>query len=154
MNRPTWDKYFLKMAMLVGERSTCRRRKIGAVLVRDKQIISTGYNGNIKGCSHCLDIGCLRDYEDIESGTKIERCRAVHAEQNAIIQAHRDLTCATIYVTATPCRICASMLANAGIERYVTFAQYPDELACDTLKKAEISLDILSKPDNVIKIYD
>ena len=129
MRRPSWDDYFLKMAMLVAERSTCLRHRVGAVLVRDRRVLATGYNGAARGLKDCLELGCLRDELGIESGTRHEICRAIHAEQNAIIQAglHGVSTAdSVLYCTHSPCLICAKMIVNAGIKRYVTFTEYSE----------------------------
>jgi len=129
-NRPEWDEYFLKLAMLVAERSTCRRHHVGAVVVRDRHVIATGYNGAPAGMKDCLELGCLRDELGIASGTRHEICRAIHAEQNAIIQTARHgggIEGATIYCTHTPCVLCAKMLVNCGIVRFVTFSEYADD---------------------------
>jgi len=139
--RPSWDEYFLEMARLVAKRSTCLRRSVGAVLVKDKRILATGYNGAPKGLGHCLDIGCLREKLKIPSGQRHELCRALHAEQNALIQASlygisvRD---STLYSTCQPCVICAKMLINAGINEIVIADGYPDRMAMDFLKQAKI----------------
>ena len=127
--RPTIDEYFLEIAFVVAKRSTCLRNNVGAVIVRNQQIISTGYNGVPRGMEHCLDIGCIRIRENIPSGTRHEVCRATHSEQNAIIQAalHGITTeGATLYCTHQPCILCTKMLINAGIKRVVYSLGYPD----------------------------
>ena len=121
------DEYFLKIATVVAERSTCRRHHIGAVAVRDRRILATGYNGAPSGFTDCLTLGCLRDEMQIPTGERHEICRAIHAEQNVIIQAALhgvSLEGSTIYCTHTPCTVCARMLVNARIERFVSFGQY------------------------------
>ena len=121
-SRPTIDEYFLKIASVVAERSTCLRHHVGAVAVRDKHILATGYNGAAAGLRDCLELGCLRDEKEIPSGKMQEICRAIHAEQNVIIQASLhgiSLEGASIYCTHTPCILCAKMLANARIARFV-----------------------------------
>jgi len=127
----------MSIATVVATRSPCLRRQIGAIIVRDKHIISTGYNGPPSGFAHCADIGgCMRAMAGIKSGTQHDVCRAVHAEQNAIIQAaiHGVSTMgATLYCTNSPCRICAAMIVNAGIKRYITDNQYPDTMGVQTL---------------------
>lgn len=141
--RPSWDEYFMDIARLVAKRSTCLRRQVGAVLVRDKHILSTGYNGAPSGLRHCLEIGCLRDMRGIPSGTQQEICRGIHAEQNAIIQAalHGSSTQkATLYCTHQPCVLCAKMLINAGVERVVFAGDYPDALARELMEEAGIVL--------------
>ena len=143
MKRPTIDEYFMNIAKVVATRSTCLRHHVGAVIVRDKRIISTGYNGSPKGLKHCLDIGCIRDQENIESGTKVEICRAIHAEQNAIIQAALHGTStegATLYCTHQPCIICAKMIINAGIIKVVYGEDYPDKTAIELFNEANIEV--------------
>ena len=118
MQRPSWDEYFMGITELVAQRSTCLRRHVGAVLVRDKRIITTGYNGAPVNIKHCLDAGCLREQMGIPSGERHELCRGLHAEQNAIIQAAIqgvNIQGATLYCTNMPCSICTKMLINAGI---------------------------------------
>lgn len=147
--RPNIDEYFLKIASVVGERATCHRHDVGAVIVRDKQILSTGYNGAAAGVKDCLELGCLRDELKIPSGTRHEMCRGVHAEQNAIIQAalHGISTeGSTIYCTHSPCSLCARMLTNAGIKRFVCIHYYPDESWQALFKEAGIQIDILPEP--------
>lgn len=131
MKRPTWDEYFMKITNLVAERSTCMRRMVGATIVKDKKIVSTGYNGAPKGPKHCLEIGCLREEMGIPSGERHELCRGAHAEQNAIIQAAgsgTNLDGATMYCTDSPCSTCTKMIINSGIRRLVLGKKYPDEL--------------------------
>lgn len=139
--RPSWDEYFLEMANLVAKRSTCLRRKVGAVLVKDKRILATGYNGAPRGLSHCLDIGCLRQKLKIPSGERHELCRGLHAEQNALIQASLygiSVKDSAFYLTNQPCIICAKMLINAGIKEIIIAEGYPDKMAQDFLKEAKI----------------
>lgn len=143
MSRPSWDEYFMSIARLVAGRSTCLRRKVGAVLVKDKRILATGYNGAPSGLAHCLDIGCLRKKRQIPSGERHELCRAVHAEQNCLCQAARygiSVEGAVIYCTNFPCVICAKMLINAGIKKIYYAEGYPDELSQEMLKEAGIEL--------------
>ncbi len=124
------DEYFLKIAKVVSERATCRRHNVGAVIVKNKQILTTGYNGAAAGLKDCLELGCLRDALKIPSGTRQEICRAIHAEQNAIIQAALhgvQIEGATMYCTHSPCIICAKMIANAKIKRFVTCGEYADK---------------------------
>ena len=152
-NRISLDEYFLKIALVVAERSTCRRHHIGAVAVRNKHILTTGYNGAASGLKDCLELGCLRDQQNIASGTHHEICRAIHAEQNIIIQASLhgvSLEGATVYCTHTPCILCAKMLVNAKIKRYVTFVKYSDNDFLALLNEAGIKLDILKKPSSEI----
>ncbi len=141
--RPSWDKYFLEVARLVSKRSTCMRRKVGAVLVKEKRILATGYNGAPSNLEHCIDVGCLREKLKVPSGQRHELCRGLHAEQNALIQASLhgiSAKGAILYATNTPCIICAKMLINAGIKQIITCGGYPDKMALEFLKKAKISL--------------
>lgn len=141
--RPTWDEYFLDIIELIKKRSTCLRRQVGAIIVKDKRILATGYNGAPTGCRHCLDIGCLRDELGIPSGERHELCRAVHAEQNAIAQAAQhgiSVAGATLYVTHQPCVMCAKIVINAGIERIIYSGDYPDALSLELLNEAGIEL--------------
>ena len=155
--RLRWDEYFMKIAMLVAERSTCRRRHVGAIAVRNKHILTTGYNGAPVGTQDCLELGCLRDELDIPSGTRHEVCRATHAEQNAIIQAgvHGVMIGeATVYCTHSPCILCAKMLVNAGIKRYVTYSDYPDTASLQLLEEAGIVFEKIQKPNEKIETLD
>lgn len=130
--RPSWDSYFMQLAEVVSGRSTCLRRQVGAVIVKDKQILSTGYNGSPSGLKHCAEVGCLRQQLGIPSGERTEICRAVHAEQNALIQAAKHgvaLEGADIYTTVEPCVLCTKLLINAGIRRIIYQVPYPDSLA-------------------------
>lgn len=141
--RPSWDEYFLEMSKLVAKRSTCLRRSVGAVLVKDKRILATGYNGAPRGLKHCIDMGCMRQKLKIPSGERHELCRALHAEQNALIQASLygiSVAGSTLYATNQPCVICAKMLINAGIKEIVIAAGYPDKMAADFLKQAKIKI--------------
>ena len=145
--RPSWDEYFMDMAVLTAKRSTCLRRQVGAVIVKDKHIIATGYNGAPRGVPHCDEKGgCLRQQMNVPSGERHELCRALHAEQNAIIQAAtlgQSIEGGTIYVTNQPCVICAKMIINAGIRRIVVKEGYPDELAVEILREAGLSIVML-----------
>jgi len=141
--RPEWDDYFMEMAEVVKTRSTCLRRKVGAVIVKDKRILTTGYNGAPTGTPHCLEIGCYREEHNIPSGERAELCRGTHAEQNAIIQAAYhgvSIKGATLYVTLQPCVLCAKMAINAGIEKIYFKGNYPDELSLKILEEAGIEL--------------
>ena len=146
-NRPDWDHYFMQMAELTAHRSTCLRRHVGAVIVKDKHIIATGYNGAPRGIAHCDEKGgCLREKLGVPSGERHELCRALHAEQNAIIQAAtlgQSIEGATIYITNQPCVICAKMIINAGIERIVVKDGYPDELSVEILAEAGLRIVML-----------
>ena len=141
--RPSWDEYFMQITDLVATRSTCLRRKVGAILVRDRQILSTGYNGAPSGLAHCLEVGCLREQENVPSGQRHEMCRAIHAEQNAIIQAARhgvSIEGAIVYTTHQPCVICTKMLINASVKKIYYREGYPDELSKQMLAQAGVEL--------------
>lgn len=141
MNRPSWDEYFIEMVEIVKKRSTCIRRHVGAIIVKDNQIIASGYNGAPKGVDHCLNTGCIRQKENIPSGERHELCRGTHAEQNAIIQAAVQgvsVNGGTVYVTDSPCILCTKMLINAGIKRIVYKGSYPDSMSLDMLKEAKV----------------
>jgi len=144
--RPGWDEYFMNIANLVATRSTCLRRSVGAVLARDRRLLSTGYNGAPSGLRHCLDIGCYRKQHHIPSGERHELCRGLHAEQNAIIQAALhgvSLKDARLYCTNHPCTICAKMIINAGISSVVIGDGYCDAMAEDILREAGIKVELL-----------
>ena len=148
--RPTWDEYFMKMAYLAAERSTCIRHHVGAVVVKNNHIISSGYNGAAAGVKDCTELGCLRDQMGIASGTRHEICRAIHAEQNAIIQAalHGAGTeGASIYCTHSPCIICAKMVVNAKIKKFVTAKHYPDKAFEELFKEAGVEFKIVERPE-------
>ncbi len=141
--RKGWDEYFIAIARLVAERSTCLRRKVGAVLVRDKRILCTGYNGAPHGLAHCVETGCLREKLRIPPGERIEICRGIHAEQNTLVQAASfgiSVAGATLYCTHAPCITCAKMLINAGIREFVIAADYPDEFARRFLHEAGVKV--------------
>lgn len=157
LTRPDLDEYFLKIASVVAERSTCLRHHMGAVAVRDKRILTTGYNGAAAGLKDCLELGCLRDEMGIESGTRQEICRAIHAEQNVIIQAALhgvSLEGSTIYCTHTPCVLCAKMMVNAKIARSVSFGKYSDDSFIELFKEAGIEFDIKERPPSEITYLD
>jgi len=142
-SRPSWDAYFMEITKLVSKRSTCVRRAVGAILVKDKRIIATGYNGVPRGLKHCEEVGCLREKLGIPSGERHEICRGLHAEQNAIIQAavHGiSIEDCVLYCTNQPCVICSKMLINAGIRKVMIESGYPDELSLALLKEAGIEL--------------
>jgi len=146
--RPSWDEYFLEMAGLVAKRVTCLRRSVGAVLVKDRRILATGYNGAPSGMPHCEDVGCLREKLKIPSGERHELCYGLHAEQNVLIQAALhgiSVKDSTLYVTNQPCLICAKMLINAGIKEIVVREGYPDAMALRFLKTARIRLRKIRK---------
>lgn len=143
IKRPSWDHYFMKAALLVSERSTCLRRKVGAVLVKNKRILATGYNGAPSGIDHCDISGCLREKLGVPSGQRHEICRGLHAEQNVILQAayHGVSTQnSSLYITNAPCSICAKMILNAGIKEVIVLDQYPDKMAIEFLEEGKISL--------------
>jgi dCMP deaminase len=151
--RPGIDEYFLKVASVVAERSTCRRHHVGAVAMRDKHILATGYNGAAASLKDCLELGCLRDEMGIESGTRQEICRGIHAEQNVIIQASLhgiSLEDSTIYCTHSPCILCAKMLVNARIRRFVTSGEYADDSFIDLFREAVIEFDRHEEPPHSI----
>lgn len=148
ISRPSWDEYFLNIAKLVSTRSTCLRRQVGAVVVKNKQVLATGYNGAPSGIEHCDKVGCLRQEMGVPSGQRHEICRALHAEQNAFLQAARhgvNLSGGTLYITVQPCSICAKMIINAGITKVVVEGEYPDEFALNFLKEANVEL-VVMKP--------
>ena len=142
--RASWEEYFMQIAEILKTRSTCLRRQVGALIVKDNRIITTGYNGAPEGIKHCSDLGsCLRSELKIPSGERHELCRALHAEQNAIIQAAKigvSTQGATMYVTLQPCVICAKMAINAGIKKIVYKGDYPDELSLNMLNEANVEL--------------
>jgi len=143
INRPSWDEYFLDIAQLVAKRSTCLRRKVGAVVVKDKRILTTGYNGAPSGLVHCENIGCLRDQLRVPSGQRHELCRALHAEMNALLQAAQygiGVRDSMMYCTNQPCVICAKMIINAGIKRVIIQSPYPDKLARKIFKEAGVKI--------------
>jgi len=144
--RPPWDNYFMRIAFLVAERSTCLRRKVGAVIVKDKRILTTGYNGVPKGLKHCAEVGCLRDKLNIPSGQRQEICRGLHAEQNAIIQAAVfgvSIDGSTIYVTNFPCITCTKMIINSGIVKIIYADEYPDDLSKELLAESTVEVQQL-----------
>lgn len=145
LDRPTWDEYFMQMADFAAKRTTCLRRAVGAVIVKDRRILATGYNGAPQGLTHCAELGCLRQELNVPSGQRHELCRALHAEQNAIITAARygvNIDGATIYVNTQPCVVCAKMLINAGISEIVYKNPYPDELSMSMLEESGITLRV------------
>ncbi len=155
--RPDIDEYFLKIAMVVGERATCLRHHMGAVAVKDKHILSTGYNGAPSGLPDCLELGCLRNAQGIPSGKQTEICRAVHAEQNVIIQAALhgvSIRGSTIYCTHSPCVLCAKMLINAQISRFVSFGRYADDEFLNLFREAGITFELKERPSARITFLD
>lgn len=142
MKRKSWDIYFMDIAYLVASRSTCLRRQIGAVAVKENRILATGYNGAPSGCKHCLDIGCIRERLNIPSGERHEICRASHAEMNIIAQAALygiALKGATIYCTNQPCSICIKLMINSKVSRIIFENPYPDALATELFMEASSS---------------
>ena len=155
--RPATDEYFLKIASVAAERSTCRRHHVGAVAVINKHILATGYNGAPSAVRDCLELGCLRNELNIPSGTRHEVCRGIHAEQNVIIQASLhgvSLEGSTIYATHTPCNLCAKMLVNAKIRRYVSYGSYNDNSFTALFQEAGIEIDIRKRPSARIEYLD
>lgn len=147
--RPSWDEYFLDVADLVSKRSTCLRRRVGAVIVKDKRILATGYNGAPSGLKHCEEVGCIRDKLKIPSGERHELCRGLHAEQNALLQAALygvGVKGASLYITNLPCIICTKMIINAGVCEIIIQSGYPDKMSREFLKAAKIKLKTVKKP--------
>jgi dCMP deaminase len=141
MERPSWNEYFMDITRLVARRSTCMRRQVGAVMVKEKNILATGYNGTPSGIKHCDVTGCLREQLNVPSGERHELCRGLHAEQNAIIQAARhgvNISGSILYCTNSPCIICTKMLINAGIRKVVYLEGYSDNLSVEMLDEAGI----------------
>jgi len=139
--RPNWDQYFFNIINVVKQRSTCLRRQVGAVIVKDNHILATGYNGVPSGISHCADVGCLRAKLNVPSGQRHELCRGLHAEQNAIIQSAKygvSINDSTIYTNTKPCSICTKMIINSGIKEIVYIEYYDDPLADELLSETDI----------------
>jgi len=146
MSRPSWDEYFLSIAREVSRRSTCKRRQVGAILVKDKRILTTGYNGAPRGLEHCEVTGCLRETLGLSPGERVELCRGLHAEMNALLQGAIHgvrVDGATLYTTDSPCVSCAKMLINCGIKRIVSSADYPDPLAKEMLAAADVEVALM-----------
>lgn len=142
-DRPSWEEYFMSIADLVAQRSTCKRRAVGAVIVKDKRMLATGYNGAPQKITHCTEIGCLREELGVKSGERHELCRGIHAEQNAIIQAAHygvSIKDATLYCTNLPCSICAKMIINAGVKTIFYRDGYSDTMSREMLKEAGIQV--------------
>jgi dCMP deaminase len=151
--RPSWDTYFMEITRVVANRSTCLRRKVGATIIKDKRILTTGYNGAPKGLAHCQETGCIRAERQVPSGERHELCRALHAEQNAILQAALygvSIQGATVYCTTHPCVMCAKMMINAGMKEVVITKSYPDQLAAELLAEAGLSVRYFSDADNEV----
>lgn len=155
--RPDWDEYFLKMAYLVAERSTCVRHHVGAVIVRNKRVLTAGYNGAASGVKDCLQLGCLRNEKGIPSGERHEICRAIHAEQNAIIQAGLhgiNIADSTVYCTHSPCILCAKMLVNSRIKKFVTSGDYADKSFRALFKEARVEYETIKQPKLTVTKLD
>lgn len=153
-NRPSWHQYFMEMAYLASTRSTCLRRQVGALIVRDNQIISSGYNGAPKHIRHCAITGCLREQLNVPSGERHELCRGVHAEQNAVIQAAingSSIRGASLYCTNQPCVICSKILINAEIKTIYITESYEDKLAQELLAEAEVEMNIVDRNTGMLK---
>ncbi len=150
--RPSWDAYFMEITILVAKRSTCLRRAVGAVVVQNRRILATGYNGAPSGVMHCVEKGCLRETMKVASGERHELCRGIHAEQNAIIQAAYhgvSIRGSLLYCTNLPCSICTKMLINAGIKEICYKEGYADELSLSLLDEADIHLrQVVAIQDN------
>lgn len=149
MQRPTWDQYFMDITSLVATRSSCLRRQVGALLVKNRNILATGYNGVPSGITHCEAAGCLRERLGVPSGERHELCRGLHAEQNAIIQAAKhgiNINGATLYCTTMPCIICTKMIINAGITRVIYGEGYTDELASEMIAESAIEVVQFTAP--------
>ncbi len=148
MKRPSWDEYFMEIAQVVAKRSTCLRRIVGAIIVKNKRIISTGYNGTLSGLEHCEKKGCLRDKLKIKAGERQELCRGMHAEANALLFAASygvDMHEAVIYCTHQPCVLCAKMIIQTGIKKVIFNGKYPDDLAVQLFREASVKLKRISK---------
>ncbi len=143
-SRPDWNSYFMEIATLVSKRSTCLRRQVGAIVVKDRNILTTGYNGVPSGITHCEVTGCLREKLNVPSGERHELCRGLHAEQNAIIQAAYHGTSikdSVLYCTNLPCSICSKMIINAGIKKIIYQDGYMDKLAGEMINESGIVLE-------------
>lgn len=148
MKRPDWNFYFMKITQDVSLRATCVKRQVGAIIVKDNRILSTGYNGSPKGFKHCEEVGCIRKEMGLPSGHRHELCRGLHAEQNAIIQAavHGvEIDGGTMYCNYQPCAICVKMIINAGIKKLVYSGSYPDELAQQMMRDSKLKVERLEK---------
>ena len=144
MSRPSWDEYFMRMAVLAASRSTCLRRHVGAVVVKERMVLSTGYNDTPRGLPNCGDGGCARCASEAPSGTGLDTCLCIHAEQNSVVQAAYhgvSVAGATIYTTHQPCLTCAKLIVNAGIRRIAYAGEYPDPLAAEMIRQAGVTLD-------------
>jgi len=154
--RPSWDEYFSRITVEVSKRSTCLRRQVGAILVLDKRILATGYNGAPRGVRHCSEAGCLREEYAVPSGERHELCRGLHAEMNALIQAANHgirVHGAILYSTTFPCSLCAKMLINGGIKRIVVQDDYADELAKELLAETGITVALFDFNEHETRPY-
>ncbi len=154
IRRPSWDQYFMRMAYLAASRSNCTRRKVGAVIVRDNNVLATGYNGPPAHTVNCNVIGCIRDEMHVMSGERQELCRGLHAEQNAIIQAAVNgsgIKGSKIYVTTHPCSACSKMIMNAQVTEIIFAEGYPDDLAKLMLLESSIEIRRFTLPDIEVK---
>ena len=148
LERPSWDEYFMEIATVVSKRSTCLRRSVGAVIVKNRPIVATGYAGTPKDLPHCSEVGCLREQLKVPSGKNHELCRGIHAEQNAVVQAAYhgvSVNGGTLYCTHQPCVVCTKILINAGIKRIVYANPYPDKLAEDMMQSSGIAIEVFHK---------
>lgn len=142
--RKNWDEFFMAMATLTSEQSTCIRRKVGAVIIKDNRVLSTGYNGAPKGLKHCEEVGCLRQERNIPSGQHHEICRGAHAEQNAINNAAKhgiSIEGSVLYCTTAPCSMCAKSIVNSGITMVIYHEGYSDELSKEMLQNITVRSD-------------
>ncbi len=148
--RPSWETYFMDICILIAKRSTCLRRSVGAIIVKNKRILATGYNGAPSGVAHCIETGCMRENLKIPSGERHELCRGIHAEQNAIIQAafHGvSIEGAALFCTNLPCSICTKMIINAGIKKIYYLNGYADSMSKDMLREADVQVIKLNSGD-------
>ena len=157
MGRPSWEEYFMSIAQLVSRRSTCLRRQVGAVLVKHKNVLATGYNGTPTGVTHCEVTGCLREQLNIPSGERHELCRGLHAEQNVIVQAAKhgiNIDGSTLFCTNAPCIICAKMIINSGIKEIIYLDGYPDILSKEILDESGIDFRVYAGKTNFVAEED
>lgn len=157
MGRPSWEEYFMGIAQLVSRRSTCLRRQVGAVLVKHKNVLATGYNGTPTGVTHCEETGCLREQLNIPSGERHELCRGLHAEQNVIVQAAKhgiNIDGSTLFCTNAPCIICAKMIINSGIKEIVYLDGYPDILSKEILEESGVDFRVYAGKTNLVAEED
>lgn len=156
MVRSSTHSFFMNIAKVCATRSTCLRRHVGAVAVKDNHIIATGYNGAPSGIIHCENKGCIREQLKVKSGEKHELCRAVHAEQNLIAQAAyhgNSLNCSTVYCTHSPCFICAKIMINAGVSIIIYQEGYPDSMAIDLINESNVEIAIFHETTGKIQFF-